>query len=188
MEESTSLSGVKTLRLVDGAQTSTTKKTTTTTSKSKYTEQQLALREKYKTTANVYVISATDNTSLASMDDNKDGKDDGYVNSLKAADKSDMHVLKVTDITDLITKLKALKDEKNIRIGNLYFRSHGAYTDPSFYIGSHYNEEGKWTYKNRINSGNVSKLKKLAPVLDENTKVIIMACHTGGGKDTKLEM
>lgn len=149
---------------------------------------------------NIFVTPKLDYTTHKSMDDtdgwlwacdkiddttqkNEMGADNAKTFSYLQWDYIDnLHTLKVENLDDLIQQLTELKAGKAVRIKYLYFSSHGSYNDPSFYIGSHYDAKGKWGYKNRFGIDNVTQLGQLAPFLYPTTQVLLMACHSGGGK------
>ncbi|WP_062053305.1 LysM peptidoglycan-binding domain-containing protein [Aquimarina longa] len=154
-----------------------------------------------KTKINIFVTPKSDKTTESSMDDlgawANDGIDDATQLNEKGADNAtefsfrkvgyidNLRTIKIENLDDLIKQLENMKAGTEVGINYLYFSSHGSYNSPSFYIGSHYDGKGKWSSKNKISMGNVSKLNKLSKFLSPKTKVLIMACHTGGGKNTK---
>lgn len=90
----------------------------------------------------------------------------------------DSSVVKIyaNDTKDLVKQLI----ENNIgndQIGTLVLNSHGDYDKQSFKIGSE-RIEGKSDFKDLG--------KALSPFTDESSKIIIQACHQGGGKDLKV--
>jgi hypothetical protein len=99
----------------------------------------------------------------------------------KLIGKNDFFVIEAKNIEDLTTKLSELKNTNNAEIDNLYFESHGGYESNYFEIGS-----DRVTDVSKKGKENLEKLKtSVAPLLSQDTKVVILACNVAGGKDSQ---
>lgn len=107
-------------------------------------------------------------------DDDKSGYDD-YLERIKKAGEAaaGLNSVPIKNLHHLTAVLQHLYINK-VSPGVLVVVSHGGYGKPYFRIGV-----------DVINAGALSRLKPLRNLLAPSTKLVIQACHTGGGKDPK---
>ncbi|MCG8419507.1 MAG: DUF4157 domain-containing protein [Proteobacteria bacterium] len=120
------------------------------------------------------ISSAVKNTLAYVEDENKDKLDD-YIalNREAAASAGAVDNIKATGIRHVAAILQQYYD-MGISIDTLYIASHGSYFRQGFVIGNE-----------TVTPKNITRLRILRNLLSPNTKLVVNACHVGGGSNPK---
>ena len=118
-------------------------------------------------------ISIAVKGTLAHVEDkNKNKLDDANEIAIKSAQKApgvdNIRARNLRHVAAILQKYYRM----GISIENLFINSHGSYWRPAFVIGNE-----------TINEKNINRLKILRSLLSPSTKLIVVACHIGGGKN-----
>jgi hypothetical protein len=119
-------------------------------------------------------ITAAKKDTLAFVEDkNNDKLDDALARDRAAADAAVGNVdhIKAKNVRHVAAILETYYD-LGISVDTLYVLSHGSYKKPRFVLGNE-----------TIDQTNVKRLKILRTLLAPDTKLVVTACHVGGGKD-----
>lgn len=118
------------------------------------------------------ITSAVKSTLAFVKDENKDSFDDALKMDQEAADSvSNVDHIRAKDIRHISSILQKYY-EMGISMDTIYITSHGSYLRQAFVIG---NELITYT--------TIPRLKILKNLLAPNTKLVVTACHVGGGKN-----